>query len=53
MRWQMGTEDSLVHSIKLGRVVMNAPAAILPETATLIAGNEDSLDESDHFATHG
>lgn len=45
--------QSIMHSIKLGSVVMNAPAAILPETATLIAGNEDDLDESDPFATHG
>ena len=42
-----------MHSIKLGGVVMDAAAVILPRSATLIAGNEDDLDELDPFATHG
>ena len=33
------------------KVVANAGAAISAETAILIAGNKDDLDESDFFAS--
>ena len=37
----MDTEDCLVHGIKPGKVAVDAAAAILAETAKLIAGNDD------------
>ena len=47
----MDTKDGLVHCIKHGGVAADPAAVISAETATLIAGNEDGLDESDPFAS--
>ena len=47
----MDIEDGLVYCIKPGGVAADVAAAISAETATLIAGNEDDLDESDPFAS--
>ena len=44
-------EGDLIHCIKPGGVVADTAAAILAETATLIAGNEDNLDKLDPFAS--
>ena len=42
-----GTEEGLVQCSKLGGVAADAAAAISAETATLIVGDEDDLDESE------
>ena len=47
----MDMEDSLVHCIKPERVVVDAAAAILAETATHIAGNEANLGEWNYFVS--
>ena len=47
----MDTEDGLVYCSKPGGVAADAAAAILAETATLLAGNEDNLDRSYSFAS--
>ena len=44
-------EDSLAYCIKLGGVAADVAAAILAETAMLLAGNRDNLDRSDSFAS--
>ena len=44
-------EGDLIHCIKPGGVVADTAAAILAETATFIAGNEDNLDKLDPFAS--
>ena len=46
-------DDGLGHCIKPGGAAVDAAAAILAETATLIAGNEDDLDESNSLFTKG
>ena len=43
--------DGLVYCIKPGGLVADAAAAILAETAKLIAGNDDNLNRSDSFAS--
>ena len=45
----MDIEDSLVYCIKPERVVVDAAAAILAETATHIAGNKGNLGEWNPF----
>ena len=43
--------DGLVYCIKPGGLLADAAAAILAETAKLLAGNEDNLNESNSFAS--
>ena len=47
----MDTKDGLLHCIKRGGVAADAAAVISAETAMLIAGNKDGLDESGPFAS--
>ena len=47
----MYMEDGLVYCIKLGGVAADVAAAILAETAMLLAGNRDNLVMSDSFAS--
>ena len=43
--------DGLVYCIKPGGLLADAAAAILAETAKLLAGNEDNLNKSNSFAS--
>ena len=43
--------DGLVYWITPGRLLADAAAAILAETAKLLAGNEDNLNKSNSFAS--
>ena len=45
------TEDGLVHCIKPGGVAADAAAEISVETAALVAGSNEDLDDSDPFAS--
>ena len=43
--------NGLVYCIKPGGLLADAAAAILAETAKLLAGNEDNLNKSNSFAS--